>query len=83
MQTLGHVALVVRDYDEAIAFFTGALGFQLIEDTAMGDGKAMGGCGAFGFARDFFVAGSGGYSGASQPHRESDWRARVFVFADG
>jgi len=39
MQTLEHVALVIRDYDEAIAFFTGALGFQLIEDTAMGDGK--------------------------------------------
>jgi catechol 2,3-dioxygenase-like lactoylglutathione lyase family enzyme len=39
MQTLGHVALVVRDYDEAIDFFTGVLGFQLIEDTAMGDGK--------------------------------------------
>ncbi len=28
-----HVALVVRDYDEAIAFYTGILGFTLIEDT--------------------------------------------------
>jgi catechol 2,3-dioxygenase-like lactoylglutathione lyase family enzyme len=28
-----HVALVVRDYDEAIAFYTGALGFTLVEDT--------------------------------------------------
>lgn len=27
------VAIVVADYDEAIAFFTGALGFELIEDT--------------------------------------------------
>jgi catechol 2,3-dioxygenase-like lactoylglutathione lyase family enzyme len=32
-QTLAHVSLLVRDYDEAIAFFTGSLGFQLIEDT--------------------------------------------------
>ena len=28
-----HVALVVRDYDEAIAFYTQQLGFTLIEDT--------------------------------------------------
>jgi catechol 2,3-dioxygenase-like lactoylglutathione lyase family enzyme len=28
-----HVALVVRDYDEAIAFYTGKLGFTLVEDT--------------------------------------------------
>jgi catechol 2,3-dioxygenase-like lactoylglutathione lyase family enzyme len=28
-----HVALVVRDYDEAIAYYTGTLGFTLVEDT--------------------------------------------------
>lgn len=28
-----HVALVVRDYDEAIAFYCGKLGFTLAEDT--------------------------------------------------
>ena len=33
MQSLAHVALLVRDYDEAIAFFCGTLGFTLIEDT--------------------------------------------------
>lgn len=33
------VALLVRDYDEAIAFFTGALRFHLVEDKAMGEGK--------------------------------------------
>ena len=32
-QALLHVALVVRDYDEAIAFFTKKLNFKLIEDT--------------------------------------------------
>lgn len=31
-QAIAHVALVVREYDEAIEFFTGKLGFQLIED---------------------------------------------------
>lgn len=28
-----HVALVVRDYDEAIAWYTTKLGFRLVEDT--------------------------------------------------
>src|SRR5687767_3929979 len=28
-----HIALVVRDYDEAIAFYTQKLGFTLLEDT--------------------------------------------------
>jgi catechol 2,3-dioxygenase-like lactoylglutathione lyase family enzyme len=38
-QTLVQLALLVRDYDEAIAWFTGALGFALLEDTALGGGK--------------------------------------------
>lgn len=32
-QAIAHVALLVRDYDEAIAWFTGTLGFTLVEDT--------------------------------------------------
>jgi len=32
-QTLGSVTLLVRDYDEAIRYFTGVLGFTLVEDT--------------------------------------------------
>lgn len=36
---LAHVALVVRDYDEAIAFYTQVLGFHLVEDTPREPGK--------------------------------------------
>lgn len=32
-QSLGLVSLLVRDYDEALAFFVGTLGFNLVEDT--------------------------------------------------
>jgi catechol 2,3-dioxygenase-like lactoylglutathione lyase family enzyme len=32
-QYLGLVAIVVRDYDEAISFYTQKLGFELLEDT--------------------------------------------------
>ncbi|MDR3388854.1 MAG: VOC family protein [Rudaea sp.] len=34
-----HVAIVVREYDEAIDFYTRALGFKLIEDAPLGAGK--------------------------------------------
>lgn len=32
-QSIALVSLVVRDYDEAIAFYVGTLGFTLVEDT--------------------------------------------------
>jgi catechol 2,3-dioxygenase-like lactoylglutathione lyase family enzyme len=32
-QSIVHIALVVRDYDEAIDFYVNKLGFELIEDT--------------------------------------------------
>jgi catechol 2,3-dioxygenase-like lactoylglutathione lyase family enzyme len=32
-QSIAHVTLLVRDYDEAIAFYVGRLGFTLVEDT--------------------------------------------------
>jgi catechol 2,3-dioxygenase-like lactoylglutathione lyase family enzyme len=38
-QRIGYVALVVRDYDEAIAYYTNALGFKLVEDTPLGPDK--------------------------------------------
>ncbi|MET9513735.1 VOC family protein [Streptomyces sp. NPDC002994] len=39
MPHIALVTLVVRDYDDAIAFYTGALGFELAEDTDRGDGS--------------------------------------------
>jgi catechol 2,3-dioxygenase-like lactoylglutathione lyase family enzyme len=39
MAYLGLATVVVRDYDEAIAYYTGALGFELREDTPVGGGK--------------------------------------------
>ncbi len=33
-QSLAQISIVVRDYDEAIAFYVGTLGFTLLEDTA-------------------------------------------------
>jgi len=38
-QRIVQLALVVKDYDEAIAFYTQKLGFELVEDTAMSETK--------------------------------------------
>ena len=39
MRSIALVALVVPSYDEAIAFYVDVLGFELVEDTDLGDGK--------------------------------------------
>jgi len=36
---IAQIALVVRDYDEAIAWYTGKLGFVVLEDTRLSDTK--------------------------------------------
>lgn len=38
-RSIALVTLVVRDYDEALAFFVDALGFAVVEDTPLGSGK--------------------------------------------
>lgn len=38
-QYLAHIALVVRDYDEAIKFYVNKLNFDIIEDTRLSDEK--------------------------------------------
>lgn len=38
-QHIARVALVVNDYDEAIAFYTQKLGFSVLEDTRINDEK--------------------------------------------
>lgn len=77
---LSLTALVVRDYDEAIAFYVGNAGFDLVEDTDQGGGK-----------RWVVVApgaGSGGLllakaSGPEQAARVGDQTGgRVFLFLE-
>ncbi|TMP80768.1 glyoxalase [Pseudoalteromonas phenolica] len=38
-QSIGCIALVVEDYDDAIEFYTNKLRFTLVEDTNLGGGK--------------------------------------------
>jgi catechol 2,3-dioxygenase-like lactoylglutathione lyase family enzyme len=38
-QRIAHLALVVKDYDEAIQWYTETLGFELVEDTRLSETK--------------------------------------------
>ncbi len=80
-RSITSLALLVRDYDEAIAFFTEALRFSLLEDTPLGGGKR--------WVR-VAPAGTGGASlllaKASTPgqlrHVGSQGGGRVFLFME-
>jgi catechol 2,3-dioxygenase-like lactoylglutathione lyase family enzyme len=67
MPRLGLVALVVRGYDEAIAFFVGSLGFSLVEDTRLDTKKRWVVVAPPGSRRP--VAGPGGQPRAGSPGR--------------
>jgi catechol 2,3-dioxygenase-like lactoylglutathione lyase family enzyme len=38
-QSIANVAILVRDYDEALQYFTNVLNFECLEDTPLGGGK--------------------------------------------
>jgi catechol 2,3-dioxygenase-like lactoylglutathione lyase family enzyme len=38
-QTVAHVTLLVEDYDQAIAYYTQVLGFELLEDRVLSEMK--------------------------------------------
>jgi len=39
MQMIAQVSLLIPNYDQAIGFYVGDLGFELVEDTSLGGGK--------------------------------------------
>lgn len=78
-QKLAHLTLVVRDYDEALAFFTQKLNFVMVEDTPVPEQHK----------RWVVIAPSGGGTGlvlgkASTPAQEASignqTGGRVFLF---
>ncbi|RZK32256.1 MAG: VOC family protein [Hymenobacter sp.] len=39
LQQIAHITVLVKEYDEAIVFYTQQLGFRLLADTPLGAGK--------------------------------------------
>ena len=77
-QHIAYVALVVRDYDEAKAYYCGVLGFELIEDS-LGRWKEMGAGDASGLPRSTPASGASGNAGAGKKSGRSGRRASVPV----
>ncbi len=65
---LGEFALIVPEYDEAIAYFTNVIGFELLEDTPLGGEK-----------RWVRVAPRGGAGGALLIARAATDEQRKFI----
>jgi catechol 2,3-dioxygenase-like lactoylglutathione lyase family enzyme len=82
-QTLGAVTLLVRAYDEAIDYFTNALGFVLIEDVALGPCKrwVVVGAAPAGGARILLAEPSRPEQGA-QIGRQAGGRVAFFLHTD-
>jgi lactoylglutathione lyase len=80
---LAQLALVVRDYDEAIAWYTRALGFTLVEDTPLGGAKRWvvvrppGPGGA-----DLLLARAVGDEQASRVGNQTGGRVFLFLYSD-
>lgn len=77
---LSLVALLVRDYDEAIAFFTQALRFTLVEDSDRGGGKRWVVVAPRGGGAGLLLARAATQEQQAQIGRQSG--GRVFLFLD-
>jgi len=78
-QTIGSMALVVRDYDEAIAFYTQRLRFILLEDTDLGGGKRWVRIAPPGATETCLLLAKGS-SPEQQAHIGNQTGGRVFLF---
>src|SRR6476620_6040590 len=82
-RAIHRLTLVVRDYDEAIAYYTGSLGFELREDTDMGNGKRwvvvapVGGAGA-----SLLLARAANPEQASRIGNQTGGRVFLFLHTD-
>jgi catechol 2,3-dioxygenase-like lactoylglutathione lyase family enzyme len=81
-QLIGYVTFLVPDYDEAIAYFTEALGFALIEDTPLGGGKRWVLVGPAGGGTRLLLAQPGDERQAARVGDQTGGRVFLFLHTD-
>jgi uncharacterized glyoxalase superfamily protein PhnB len=83
-QSLGLATIVVRDYDEAIEFYTCTLGFDLIEDTFLPDENKRWVVVSPGNAREsrILLARAVGSEQASRIGNQTGCRVSFFLYTD-
>jgi catechol 2,3-dioxygenase-like lactoylglutathione lyase family enzyme len=79
-QSLSSIAIVVRDYDEALAYYTDTLGFECVEDTPLGGGKRFVRVRPPGSEASLLLARASG--DAQQAAIGNQTGGRVFLFLD-
>jgi len=86
MQWLGQMSLVVKDYDEAIAFYVGKLGFTLIEDSFVPEQNkrwvVIEPPGASGKGAKLLLARAAGEQQASRIGNQTGGRVFLFLYTD-
>ncbi|HZX77360.1 VOC family protein [Lysobacter sp.] len=79
---LASVTLVVADYDEAIAFYRDALGFDLLEDTDLGGGKRWVRVAPKGAETALLLAQADGEAQRASVGRQTGGRVGFFLHTD-
>ena len=82
MQKLAAVTYLVRDYDEAISWFTECLGFVLIEDTALGQAKRWVLAEAKGGGSRLLLAKADGPEQEASTGKAAGGRVAFFLYTD-
>lgn len=81
-QNLGLVSLLVRDYDEAISFFTGKLGFRLNSDQVLTDNKRWVVVTPPGSGCSLLLAKAANAEQAAAVGRQTGGRVFLFLYTD-
>ncbi|MEN2283383.1 VOC family protein [Algoriphagus sp. SE2] len=81
-QQLGQLSLLVRDYDEAINYYTRTLGFELLEDTQLSETKRWVRVSPHGSSCHLLLAKAIGDTQIKQIGHQAGGRVFLFLYTD-
>ncbi|WP_296698402.1 VOC family protein [Algoriphagus sp.] len=81
-QQLGQISILVNDYDEAIAFYSKTLGFELLEDTQLSETKRWVRVSPPGSTCHLLLAKAANDTQESQVGFQSGGRVFLFLYTD-
>jgi catechol 2,3-dioxygenase-like lactoylglutathione lyase family enzyme len=81
-QQLGQLSLLVRDYDEAITYYTQTLGFELLEDTPLSETKRWVRVSPPGSSCHLLLAKASGEAQIAQIGHQAGGRVFLFLYTD-
>jgi catechol 2,3-dioxygenase-like lactoylglutathione lyase family enzyme len=81
-QQLGQLSLLVREYDEAITYYTQTLDFELLEDTQLSENKRWVRVSPPGSSCHLLLAKASGEAQISQIGHQAGGRVFLFLYTD-